>query len=347
MIFKWTVYYLLKWIKFSVKKKQQGCIPVGCVPATHWPYAGVCFLGGCLLQGGVCSQGVSAPGGVLWGGGVCSWGCVSAPVGVYVCSGGVCIPACTEADTSPVNRITDASKNITLGPNFIAAGKYLKNTGKLETITGKVRESCQSWKVGTTSPKTKHGNSFAYSVNLLKEEKNNGKIAFIVILLTYSQKCLSIKITRTSWHFGYQWTMSLSASHIYGFGRLWILVRGWGHTVWHYELMYLFVVLVVGHGLYLRLQLGGGIRRTTTGSTRSRNTSDEYASAKHASWWRRRKLSLISNAYRTNKVRNSKKKVQRITHIQHIFSWSQTNGSNCFKDTRKEINKLPKELDII
>ena len=52
--------------------------------------------GGCLLPGGVCSwgcllPGVSALGG---GGGVCS-------------QEGVCIPACTEADTLPVNRMTD------------------------------------------------------------------------------------------------------------------------------------------------------------------------------------------------------------------------------------------------
>ena len=52
--------------------------------------------------GGVCS----------WGGGVCSQGGVS--------SGGVCsgggggIPACTEADTLPVNRMTDRCTNITL-----------------------------------------------------------------------------------------------------------------------------------------------------------------------------------------------------------------------------------------
>ena len=75
-------------------------------------------LGGCLLLGGVCSQGVSAPGGWVFApggsapggcapggsapggcllqGGVCSW------VGGVVCSGGggvVGIPACTEADT--------------------------------------------------------------------------------------------------------------------------------------------------------------------------------------------------------------------------------------------------------
>ena len=61
--------------------------------------------GGCLLPGGVSAPGggVSAPGGcLLWGvsalGGVCSGG-VSAPGG--------CIPACTEADTPPVNRTTD------------------------------------------------------------------------------------------------------------------------------------------------------------------------------------------------------------------------------------------------
>ena len=26
---------------------KQECIPVGCVPAARWPYAAVCFLGGC------------------------------------------------------------------------------------------------------------------------------------------------------------------------------------------------------------------------------------------------------------------------------------------------------------
>ena len=57
----------------------------------------VCFPGGCLLPG----VGVgSAPGGCLLSG-VCS-------------QGGSGIPACTEADPPPVNRITDTSKNITL-----------------------------------------------------------------------------------------------------------------------------------------------------------------------------------------------------------------------------------------
>ena len=60
---------------------------------------GVCSSGmstpkGCLLQEGVCSQGTSAVGGcLLWGGG---------------------IPACTEADISPVSRITHTCENITL-----------------------------------------------------------------------------------------------------------------------------------------------------------------------------------------------------------------------------------------
>ena len=94
---------------------------------------GVCSLG-CLLLGGVCSRGVSAlggsaPGACLLPGGVCSWGVsalgvvcswgVSAPGGCLLpvgglLLGGVGIPACTETDTPPVYRITDACKNITL-----------------------------------------------------------------------------------------------------------------------------------------------------------------------------------------------------------------------------------------
>ena len=57
-----------------------------------------------LLPGGG-----SAPGGGGWSGGV------SDPGGVLLPGGGG-IPACTEADTlpTPVDRITDACKNITL-----------------------------------------------------------------------------------------------------------------------------------------------------------------------------------------------------------------------------------------
>ena len=51
---------------------------------------------GCLVPGGCLLWGVSTP-----GGGVCS-------------QGGGGIPACTEAGTPPVNRMTDRCKNITL-----------------------------------------------------------------------------------------------------------------------------------------------------------------------------------------------------------------------------------------
>ena len=65
-------------------KYRQECIPVGCVPAARWPYAGVCFRGGgvCLLLGGsAVGGGVCSQGGLL-GGGVCSQG------GCVVCSRG-------------------------------------------------------------------------------------------------------------------------------------------------------------------------------------------------------------------------------------------------------------------
>ena len=66
-------------------------------------------------RGGSAPWGVSAPGGsgprgvALLGGGV------SAPGGLCSGGGGGGIPACTEAHTPPpVDRITDACKNITL-----------------------------------------------------------------------------------------------------------------------------------------------------------------------------------------------------------------------------------------
>ena len=68
---------------------------------------GVCYRGG---------LGVSAPGGYLLNVGVCSRGCLllegmSAPWGISAPGGvsalGRRIPACTEADTRPMNRITD------------------------------------------------------------------------------------------------------------------------------------------------------------------------------------------------------------------------------------------------
>ena len=128
---------------------KQECIPVGCVPAAHRPFAGVFFLGGCLPgPGGVCLVlgGVwGLPGwgvgwvGVWWGvmGGGYGWGVMSG--GVSAWSGGlpgpgesawfrgsawswgglpgpgrVGIPACTEADTLPACGQTHTCKNITL-----------------------------------------------------------------------------------------------------------------------------------------------------------------------------------------------------------------------------------------
>ena len=84
---------------------------------------GVCSGGvsapGVSALGGVCSRGCLLPGGcLLLGrpgrclllGEVCSWGGCLPPACVCVC---VCIPACTEADTPSVNRMTDTCKNIT------------------------------------------------------------------------------------------------------------------------------------------------------------------------------------------------------------------------------------------
>ena len=74
------------------------------------PRGSVCSRG-CLLRG-VWSR-VSGPGGCLVPGASSSVG--SGPGGSAPGGVGVCIPACTEADTpSPVNRMTDACKNITL-----------------------------------------------------------------------------------------------------------------------------------------------------------------------------------------------------------------------------------------
>ena len=127
---------------------KQECIPVGCIPVTHWLYARVCFpegclLWGCLLLGGVCSRGcllwgnvyswgVSALGCLLWG--VCSRGCllqgVSALAGVYsrgVSAPGGGIPACTEADTPLLNRMTDRCKNITLATTSLRPVKKVNS----------------------------------------------------------------------------------------------------------------------------------------------------------------------------------------------------------------------------
>ena len=80
---------------------KQVCIPVGCVTPACCPYlpvrtaqGGVCSAG-CLLRGDVCSHWVSAPGA---GGDLCS------RLGSF-CYGGF---------ATPVNRMIDRCKNITL-----------------------------------------------------------------------------------------------------------------------------------------------------------------------------------------------------------------------------------------
>ena len=101
----------------------QECFPVGCVPAAHWPYAGVCSRGGAWSGGvpgpegpgpggGVCSQGGVLPGrgGLLPGGGVLPGRGDSPWQRGFSLPGGV--PPCPE--TPRVNRITDTCKNITL-----------------------------------------------------------------------------------------------------------------------------------------------------------------------------------------------------------------------------------------
>ena len=144
-----TIYWKMRCVEkeFLVKIGEQECIPVGCVPAARWPYAGVCF------PGGVCSQGgVSAPGGcLLWGGllrgclllGGCLlsgglltlWG--SAPGGVWsrgVWSGGY-IPACTEADTpSPLWTDTHLWKYY-LGPTSL---RLVMNCEVMTVLTANV-----------------------------------------------------------------------------------------------------------------------------------------------------------------------------------------------------------------
>ena len=67
---------------------KQDSIPVRCVPS-----AAVTVMGG---ASGLCDSG-----GMCFGGGCSS-------------HGDVCIPACTEADIPPVDRMTDRCKNITL-----------------------------------------------------------------------------------------------------------------------------------------------------------------------------------------------------------------------------------------
>ena len=87
-----------------------GCLLRGGWVVSAWGGWGVCLRGVCLR--GVC-LGVSAKGRCLPRGDFCPGGVC--PRGV--CSGG-CIPVCTEADTPPVDRMTDRCKNITFA-NYV------------------------------------------------------------------------------------------------------------------------------------------------------------------------------------------------------------------------------------
>ena len=135
-------------------EQEQECIPVGCVPAAHWPYAGVCFRGGGVCSRGIPKFGVSALGGgvcLLWGGesalGGSALGGWSAPRG-GVCSGGNhlcllqgCLPleGCVYSwgvsaprggvasqhalrQTPPCEQNDKQVQKYYLGHNFVAAG---------------------------------------------------------------------------------------------------------------------------------------------------------------------------------------------------------------------------------
>ena len=92
----------------------QECIPVGCVPAAHWLYAGgVPPWRGVSLTGGVSLAGGGSPwqggGGSPWQGGLLGRRVVSLAGGSL------------KQTPPPVDRITDKKHN--LGHNFVAAGK--------------------------------------------------------------------------------------------------------------------------------------------------------------------------------------------------------------------------------
>ena len=101
---------------------QQECIPVGCVPADRWPYAGVCFPGGGgsgarrgLVLGGSGAGGVWCWGGLVPGG--------SGPRGGLVPGGlvpGRVYPSMHWGRPPPVDRHTPVK--ILPWPNFVAAG---------------------------------------------------------------------------------------------------------------------------------------------------------------------------------------------------------------------------------
>ena len=107
------------------EKRKQVCIPVGCVPAAHRPYSGVCLPRGgvCLVRGRDLPWGGSAwseggilpgPGGfsLVWRGVCLVRGGFSLVRGGSACPGARVLPSWRPH--RPVNRITDTCKNITL-----------------------------------------------------------------------------------------------------------------------------------------------------------------------------------------------------------------------------------------
>ena len=123
---------------FSTSICKQECIPVGCVPAAHWPYA----------RGGVCSRGDLFPG-----------------------DG---IPSCNEADPPSEQNDRQVSKYY-LCHNFVAAGKYIfvslagrygnfQNVYKLAKLTKKLsklkNQSCLVLRFSTKSNRSWRNKSF-------------------------------------------------------------------------------------------------------------------------------------------------------------------------------------------
>ena len=123
--FPWAPFCFQNFLETSYK---QECIPVGCLPPVHRPYLVSAWSRG----GGLCTWsrgGVPGPRGCTWPWGVPGLGDVPGPGGVpgprgctwswwsYLVPGGCTWSGrCTWSGTPPppVDRITDACKNITL-----------------------------------------------------------------------------------------------------------------------------------------------------------------------------------------------------------------------------------------
>ena len=125
------MYYFLKWINFSVKEKTLKTR----LHSSRMRTARALTVSPSML----CAGGVP-PGGVLLWGGLLLGGCLL--LGGLL-QGGVSQHALRQ--TPPVNRMTNRCKNITLPQTSFAGGNYGENVKS----AGKVREFCQSGKVGT------------------------------------------------------------------------------------------------------------------------------------------------------------------------------------------------------